>query len=536
MAPKGCLPGVFSFWRTVIPTATIAKTTKQARRSPPRASNSRADASDLSPKEAAPQQKPARKRSSSTGVTGSRHLYGRFVDDEQNSALKDEKAYEAYDLMRRTDTDVHQSLELLKNPILACNWVIEPASSKPIDREIADFVASNLFEDLPWGRINRESLLRFDYGCYMFETLTHVAMVERRRYPNLPSVRSSGRPKAGEMIPSVRWRAFDPRHPRTVRRWLSDPELTTQLDSVVQWFEGDDLRQGGEYTMSADNLLRFTHCQEAANFGGRSVLRPIWADFREKSHLRKVEAVRHERQNCGLPTATEPEHPDPEDVDAMEEALEALSSYEQSFLMLPFGWAFKFDTSGAGEGTKLGDRLAYLRRSVLDNVLAGFMALGDGDTGSYAMAGTQQERQVDYVDVNVKVQEETFNKGSDGVSPVRALVDANYGARRLGLGSEGYPRLRAKNVRGRNYMAVMKLLAQLVQSKAITATPAVQRFIFQGLDIDGPEIVSGDEGDDGRGNEDNGGDNSGDASSNDNGNDATTTDGNTDGAQKDENA
>lgn len=405
--------------------------------------------------------------------------------------------------MRRTDTDVHQSLELLKNPILACTWVIEPASSKPIDRECADFAATNLFEDLPFGRINRESLLRFEYGSYMFEILTHVAMVERRRYPNLPAVRSAGRPAAGELVPALRWKAFDPRHPRTVRRWLANPELTTQLDSVVQWYEGDDLRAGGEYQMFAEEILRFTHCQEAANFAGRSVLRPVYADWREKSHLRKVEAVRHERQNCGIPVATEPEHPDPDDMDAMEETLEALSSYEQSFLMLPFGWAFKFDTSGAGEGTKLGERLKELRRSVLDNVLAGFMSLGNGDTGSYAMAGTQSERQVDYVDVNVKVQEETFNKGSDGTSPIRALIDANYGRRRLELGSEGYPRLRAKNVRGRNYMAVMKLLAQLVQSKAITATPEVQRFIFQGLDIDGPEIVAGDEGDDQRGNEDN---------------------------------
>lgn len=459
----------------------------------------RTDASSLSTRDAGPAQRSTRVGGRGLGVTGSRLLYGQLVDDEKNTLLKGERAYETYDLMRRTDTDVFQSLEILKNPILGCNWVIEPASKKPIDIEIADFIATNLFEELPWGRINRESLLRFDYGCYLFEAISHVALVERRRYPNLPTARGRGRPKRGEMTASVRWRAFEPRHPRTVRRWIPNADLTTQLDRIVQWFEGDDLRQAGEYVIPASVLLRFTNCQEGSNFAGRSTLRPIHADFREKTHLRKVEAVRHERQNCGLPVIECASDPDQDDLDDLEVTLEALSSYEQSFLMLPFGYKFHFDTSGSGNGTNVGDRLKELRRSVLDNVLAGFMALGQDGVGSNALAGAQSSRQEDYVDVIVKGQEDAFNKGSDGWAPIPALVDANYGARRLELGSEGYPTLRAKERRGRNYLATLKALGTLAQVGLITKTPQLEGFILRGLDIDGPELVAGDEGDDGRG-------------------------------------
>lgn len=459
----------------------------------------RADASDYSADEAPKDKARPRKKPRGSGITGSRYLYGSFVDDEKNTALKSEKAYETYDLMRRTDTDVYQALEILKNPMLACPFVIEPASDEPIDREIADFVASNLFEDLPWASINRESLLRFDYGCYLFEQLTEVGLVERQRFPNLPTVRSAGRPARGEMVPAVRWKAFEPRHPRTVRRWVQDPELTTRLDRVVQWFEGDDTRAAGEYEIPAADLIRFTHCQEAANFAGRSVLRPMFADYRESNHLRKVETVRHERQNCGLPVARAPENPDQHDIDDIEETLEALSSYEQSYLIIPFGWDFKFDTSGEGAGTGIAERLRDLRRSKLDTVLGGFMTLGQEGVGSNALISGQKDTQIDYVEVNVRFTESVWNKGSDGMAPIRVLVDLNYGKRRLELGSRGYPKLRAKNVRGRHYLQVMKLLATLAQAKLITITPAIQRFVLQALEIDGPSIVAGDEGDDQRG-------------------------------------
>lgn len=483
----------------VVESTTTAETQKPAMKFTKAArTGNRADASELSPKDAV-DQKTTRRRTRTSGVTGNRFLYGSIVDDEKNTALKSEKAYEVYDQMRRTDTDVYQALEILKNPMLACPFVMEPASAEPIDVEIADFVASNLFEDLPFDRTNRETLLRFDYGSMLFEQLTHVAMVERRRYPNLPSTRGAGRPALGEMIPAIRWRAFEARHPRTVRRWIANPELTTQLDSVVQWFEGDDHRAAGEYVMQAADILRFTHCQEGSNFAGRSVLRPMYADYRESTHLRKIEAIRHERQNCGLPVVTNPENPDPADLDDIEATLEALSSYEQSYLMLPFGYSFKIDTSGAGNGTNLGDRLRELRRSKLDTVLGGFMTLGQDGVGSNALVNGKKDTQVDYVEVGVRATESIWNKGADGTAPIKDLVDLNYGRRRLELGSLGYPKLRAKNVRGRHYVQVLKLLGQLAQAGLLTITPAVRRFVLQALEIDGPSFVAGDEGDDQRG-------------------------------------
>lgn len=460
-----------------------------------------ADATEYSADEAPKKPKRSRKNPSPSGVTGNRVIYGSLVDEEKNTAVKGERAYETYDLMRRTDAECHEALEILKTPMLVCPFVIEPASDEEIDREIADFVASNLFEDLPWNRIHEETLLRFDFGASIFEQLTDVRMLERQRFPNLPTVRGAGRPARGEMVPALRWTGFEFRHPRTVRRWIVSKASTVRLEALVQWSEGDDTHTAGEVEIPIANLLRFTHRQEGGNFAGRSKLRPMYADHRESNHLRKVEAVRHERQNCGIPVFKEPEYPDQDDIDSLAETAEALSAYQQSYLMIPHGWEFAFDTSGEGNGTNVAERLEKLRRGKLGSVLGGFMALGENGVGSNALLRGQSERQIDYVEVEIRNTQDGWNIGADGWSPVRALVDANYGARRLELGSRGYPKLRAKNTRRGQYIALVNAITALGQAGFISERNkrVIEKFLLQALEIDGASYVSGDEGDDRRG-------------------------------------
>lgn len=437
---------------------------------------------------------PARVHPRPFGASGTNVRSGRLVYEEFNRLLEGPKGYGEqgregiYDKMRRTDPHIRRSLELLKLPIQSAQWVIEPASSDPVDREIADFVASNLFEDLPWARILRESLLDYDYGFMLFEILTDSVAVSRERYPNLPTVRASGRPRKDEMVPAVRWTAFEPRLPKTVERWVPRQDRPTWLESVVQYLGQDDTSAGGERTIPAEHLLRFTHDQEGGNFAGVSVLRSVYKAWRGLDHLERLDLIRHERQNVGIPVITCPENVDPEELADMETTLEAIGSHEQGYLLLPFGYAFKFDTSGAGDGTNVREAISDLKRDIADNVLAGYMALGNGDTGSYAMADTQQSHQLDFVSVGVKQKEDVWNKGSDGHSPIRRLVDANYGRRLV------YPRLCARNVKGRDVAAE---IARLVQSGALTSTPAIQQFLERRLELDIP-YTPADEGDDGR--------------------------------------
>lgn len=439
----------------------------------------------------------------SVGHTGTVINSGRIYYEETNKDLEREKGYGQlgrpgiYDKMRRTNVRIRQSLVLLKYPLLKAQWTIEPADDSDLEREIADFVASNLFEDLPWFHINRLSMLRYDYGFMLFEPLSDTVPVNRARFPNLPHSKGPGRPGADELVDAVRFTAFESRLPRTVRRWAPDPQHAERLAGVYQWVPADDVtraQDGQNATLErfipATNLLRFTHEQEGSNYEGFSVLRPAYADYRDLDHLRRIDVVRHERQNCGIPVIEAPENPDDTELADMEATLEALGSYEQAFLLLPYGYKFRFDTTGEGEGTKVGAAIAARERSILDNVLAGFMTLGNGDTGSYAMANTQEGRQSDYIDVGVLETEDAWNKGADGWSPIKWLVDQNYGRRAV------YPKLKAKNVRGRE--AVMRALADLAKAGLITTTPQIQEFCLRFLDVNIP-AVSGDEGDDQRG-------------------------------------
>lgn len=432
------------------------------------------------------------------GATGTVVTGGKIRYEEWNTEVEGSKGYGShgrqgvFDKMRRTDPQIRRSLELLKLPIQAANWVIEPAKSddpeqQELNAEIADFVASNLFEDLPWQLILRQSNLRYDFGFMLFELLTDTVMVSRDRFPNLPAVRTSaGRPKKGEMVPAFRWIACDPRLPRTVDQWVPREDRPMWLAEVKQWtsFGGKSIR--------AEHLLRFTHDQEGANYEGTSVLRAVYKTWRQLDHLERVDAIRHERQNVGIPVVEfEKDAPTPseEELDDIAETLEYLGAFEQAFMITPRGAKFRFDTSGQGEGTKVLDRIQDLKRDILDNVLAGFLMVAGG--GSYAKAEVDQSHQRDYVELGVKFIEDVWNQGSDGWSPIRQLVDANYGRQ------DAYPKLKAKDVKGRDYLAVMKLLGTLIQSGALTAEPAIREYILSHLEIDAP-YAAPDEGDDGR--------------------------------------
>src|ERR1043166_1432203 len=57
--------------------------------------------------------------------------------------------------MKRADGTVRGALRLVKTPIMAARWHVEPASDSTIDKNISDFVEKNLFDELwvPWSRV-----------------------------------------------------------------------------------------------------------------------------------------------------------------------------------------------------------------------------------------------------------------------------------------------------------------------------------------------------------------------------------------------
>ena len=405
---------------------------------------------------------------SRVGSGGTTIYSGKIRYEEFNSELENDKGYGSYarqgvyDKMRKTSAPVKRALWLLKLPMLAADPEACAVDDSDEEAEIADLVSFNLFEQIRWHARMTEALTMFEFGFSAFEALSDVVEVPRDRFPGLATSKT-GRPKAGETVPAILFTDFEPRPAKTVCGWKARPEKPTEVAELIQWAQPTDgaLAQTTP-RIPGDWLLRFSWEQEGNNFQGVSLLRPIYKPYIQLDEVETIDGIRHERQNCGIPVITLPDNASDDDIDKAQEFLLALSSHEKAFLVLPFGWGFRWDTSGEGTGTNLGERIEQLNRTIASSVLADFMQLGgDGGTGSFALAETQADRHLDLITFGAKTFLDVVNNGSDGWSPVRRIVDWNYGRR------SRYPKVAFKNLRSKDdWAAILPLVAQFMQSPA----------------------------------------------------------------------
>lgn len=407
-------------------------------------------------------------RPSRVGTGGTTILAGKLRHEEFNRELENENGLGqyarqgVYDKMRRTSSQIQRALWLLKLPLLASDPTVEPGEATDEGEEIANLVAYNLFEVLPWQARFREALTMFEFGVSAFEALSDVVEVPRSRFPGLARGKG-GRPKAGERVPAILFTDFEPRPAKTIYGWTARKNKPTQVAEMIQWAGPTD----GDFAtkqprIPGDWLLRFTWEQEAGNFQGCSLLRPLYMPWVMHDELEMVDAIRHERQNCGIPVIVLPESAGDDAVDKASRILSTLASHERAYLVLEFGWTFRWDVSGSGQGTDIAGRLDQLKRDIADGVLAGFMALGNGDTGSYALAETQADRHLDLITTGARHVLSVLNDGADGWSPVRRIVDWNYGPQ------DYYPRVCFKNLRSKDDWAqILPLLNGFLSSGAL---------------------------------------------------------------------
>ncbi len=185
------------------------------------------------------------------GATGT-PIFGGFISGEDyNPKLDGAKALLVYDEMRRGDAQVNATMRVLKLPLQSSTWDIDPpdGSKDPQDQAIADFCASALFDDdamaQPWNFVLNHILLKLDFGVSILEKIFTIGELGEIRYHRLA-----------------------PRLPRTIFRWIIDPE-TGALEAVVQFAP-----KGGAFqylTIPAMYAAVFVQDREGDNYFGRAL-------------------------------------------------------------------------------------------------------------------------------------------------------------------------------------------------------------------------------------------------------------------------
>jgi len=315
------------------------------------------------------------------------------------------------------DAHVRRSIALRTDPILAAEWDFDPASQSPIDIEIADFCSWVFFEANDWRRVLKDILRYHRDGFSLIEPTDDVRPVAQDRFPNHPG-RGQG----------IIYTGFHYRPANTLYRWLQSPTDPTQISGIEQWLLGSDEEDAGTRFIPAERLIRFTEDQEGANFAGLSTLRSAYGAWKIKLAMQIILAIKHERQGLGIPTITTPENAPDEDFETAEDILREIRASDKGYIVLPFGFVFDWKTANGGD-TRLLETIQWCDQTIAHNVGGGFTVMGTNEQnhGSYALATTQTDPYEISLDQDAAFVATRLLLGSDGWSPVRRLVDLNYG-------------------------------------------------------------------------------------------------------------
>lgn len=305
---------------------------------------------------------------SEVGVTGtgSMALGGNIVltEEDYNPDLRGQAFYDQVDRMRLSDSQVRAVMSILKLPLLAANWRIEPASDEAKDKEIAEWLEIKFFQNQlrSWDYILRHMLLSLDFGVMPFEMVWEVEDDDVLKRP------------------MVHLAKLAPRMPRSIMQWnLRENGL---MDSIIQ------LDVSGQYkqiTIPGDKLLMFVHEMEGANYKGTSILRQARKDWYIKERLQRINQVAIEKRAAGIDVGTLPEGANTTQKGAFESVLQTIRTHERAYVLEPEGHKYRIEGISGNVLDPL-PSIEYCDVQILRSILADFLVSGtSSERGALAM-------------------------------------------------------------------------------------------------------------------------------------------------------
>jgi len=397
-----------------------------------------------------------------SGLPGTPIFHG-FLEDfgEYNPQLEGLTAIRTYEKMRRSDAQVAATLLACELPIRAAHWDVMPASSDPLDREIAQFVKDNLFGGLEyvspsgvknsqsWDEVVRNALLMLAFGAAAHE---EIYAIDGDR---------------------VRLARLAPRLPITFYRWITDVDGETLLALNQYGYRNSNFES---VEIPVDRLAVFTFNKEGANFFGRSMLRPAYMHWYIKHSLYRIDAIAGERNGLGIPTIEQAPNASKEDRQAAAKWVTQLAAHEKTGIALPAGW--KLTLQGVqGQVRDLFNSIEHHNIEISRTALAFFMNLGQSSKSSGNRALGQEMTDFFYLAVQATADQiaRTITE-----TAVRRLVDYNWD------GVERYPTLTVSNIRARSLDETLTALAQLATAKIVAPYPELAQHVARELGLPQP--------------------------------------------------
>ena len=365
--------------------------------------------------------------------------YNRMIYAEYNPKLRGKVGLRKYREMRN-DAQVNGMLQVIKTPVLAARWFVEPASMDPKDKYIADFIWNNLnrWMNVSWAEVVQEALYMIDYGYYTFEPVWTTREID-----------------GNELIVLKK---LSPRHPLEIHEWMYDDEGGP-----------DGIKYGPQLVeIPIEKLLVFTKNKEAGNMEGVSVLRGGYKHWYFKEQLYKIDAIQKERHGIGIPIIQLPPNFNEKDVAKAHEIGENLRTNEKAHVVVPPNWEISFARL---EGNPV-DALASAQHHgelLYENIMANYM--------------------VSSLSVNspAVIQQDMFLRGTRYVAEIIRDVFNYFAIPRLvwwNFGIDRVPKLRVRRVGDTtDWRTISFAMRNFAGMKALTPDDMLESWVRDEMDL-----------------------------------------------------
>lgn len=347
------------------------------------------------------------------GASGTTIFGGYITAEEYNRKLTGKSAIRQYEIMRRSDTTVHQAVQVCILPLTSAIWDVEAVSEDEADQYVARFVKRELME----GNINWTAHVRESGGMLYFG----YAVAEKTYY--LTEFENKTRIGIKEL-------SF--RKQVSIEKW----ETEDKKPGITQLVMGD--QKNDRVGIPMEKLVVYTNEREGDNYEGISVLRYAFKDWDMKDKLGRILAIGLEKMAIPVPVLGIPEGKDgSEEVANAIEALRQWRANEEAFIKKPHGWELdKLDMSGQSTKEIL-PTLQYYDRQIVRSVLAQFLEIGaSGSSGSFAASDNQSDL---YIKSLVAIAENIRATAQEQI--IKQLCDLNFTEL-----PNGYPKLKVSRI------------------------------------------------------------------------------------------
>ncbi len=279
------------------------------------------------------------------------------VSETYLSKLQWPGAYAVYDEMRRRDPTLRSVLNAVRLLSRQAVWTVEPGGDTDDDRDAAKFLESCL-EDMS----HTVSDFVDDVLTFLPFGWASAEIVYKRR--------PDGR---------IGWRKLAPRRQSTLARWEFDAE-----GGLQGWYQSA-APEYREVYLPIEKLLHFVAERDGNNPEGLSLFESAYEPWYFVKNLQIISGIGWQRAFVGLPVFEYEERPSDADKAAVAAIAKGLHVGAQQYVSVPPKVRFRLETVTNSNAGELLNTIRMYRVMMTQMVLADFIWLGAGESGSWSL-------------------------------------------------------------------------------------------------------------------------------------------------------